>query len=80
MSIQAGDGDNICCDFGGVDGRIIELGQAMEALVKYDIAIPHLMLVSIKWVLLQPLKEFGQSALEVHESREPLRITARMYN
>ena len=52
----------------------------MKVLVKYDIAIPHLKLVGGEWVLFQPLQESGQSALELHQGRKHLRITARGYN
>ena len=52
MSIQASDGDNIGRYFGGVDRWVIELSQAMEALVKYNIVISHLELVGVMWVLI----------------------------
>ena len=68
MPIQASDGDNIGCDFGGVDRWIVQLSQAMEALVEHDIVISHLQLVGTKWVRFQPLEEFGQSAIELHQS------------
>ena len=66
MSIQASDGDNIGCDFGGVDRWIIQLSQAMKALIKYDIVIAHLELVGMKGVHFQPLEEFRQSAPELY--------------
>ena len=66
MSIQASDGDNIGRDLGGVDRWIIQLSQAMEVLVKYDVVISHLELVGIKWVFFQSPEEFGHSALELH--------------
>ena len=38
----------------------------MKALVKYDIVISHFELVGIKWVLIQPLEEFGQPTPKLH--------------
>ena len=69
MPIEASGSDNIGCDLGGVGGWIVWLSQAMEALAKYDIVISHLELVCSKWVVFQPLEEFGQPALELYWSR-----------